>query len=334
MTEKLSRRRTAVIHHAPACSTELQRHITEQAADHGITVHVPETESQFHDALQDADIVLTKQWDNAYFEHAEDLQWVQSLTAGYDHYPLDAFQEQGIRFTNASGVHPKPIAEHVYGYLLGIERGLFQTQRERDDRTWNRCTPDEIHRKTMGIIGVGAIGKEIARKADAFDLTVHGLDPYPDPSFSHVDTWHDPGDLESLLDVADHVVLACPLTAETERMIGENELERMDDDAVLVNVGRGRLIDEAALVTALEQNVIRAAALDVFEEEPLPADSPLWDLENCVITPHNSGRSPQYGRRAADIFLENLDAFLNDRRMATEVYDLPEREQTVQESGQ
>lgn len=327
MTRDHTARRTIVIHPESVFADKVEQHITETVDRNDITIHRPNTEPRFRDMLQDADIVLTRHWDDTYLEHAGGLQWVQSLTAGYDHYPVDVFQEHSVRFTNASGVHPKPIAEHVYGYLLGIERELFQMQQDKADRTWNRRVPGEVHGKALGIVGIGAIGKEIARKADAFDLKVHGLDPYPDRSFPHVDHWHGPDELDSVLEACEYVVMACPLTDDTERMIGEEELERMGQDAVLVNVGRGRLLDESALVAALEQDVIRAAALDVFEEEPLPGDSPLWSLENCVITPHNSGRSPQYGKRAAEIFLDNFERFQAGERMDTEVYAPPETEQ-------
>jgi phosphoglycerate dehydrogenase-like enzyme len=315
----------AVINPDIQVAPDLDAHITDRTDDTGLTVFYPDDEQAFQRHLTDADILFTGHWDPAYLETADDLQWIQSVSAGYDHFPVDTLRRENIHLTTASGVHPKPIAEHVFGYVLGLERNLFDTHEARTDRRWNREPLPEVHGKTMGIIGVGAIGKELARTATAFDLTVHGLDPAPDSSSPHVDRWYEPDALQALLNDIDYLVLACPLNDSTRRMIGQDELERLPEDALLINVGRGELIDEDALIHALSDGTIRAAALDVFEEEPLPPGNPLWDLENCIITPHNSGRSMKYGERLADIFLENLDAFLDDRPMPTAAYTPGER---------
>lgn len=307
----------AVIHPHALSASDFKQCVEERSID--VTVTWPQDEDAFLDELADADVLVTGPWDDAYLEYAGELRWIQAVSAGYDHFPVDTFHDHGIRLTNASGVHPKPIAEHVYGYIFGIERRLFLSQDDRRSKEWNRRSPDEVHGKTLGIIGVGAIGKEIARKAPAFELSVLGLDPYPDHAFHYVDRWHDPGELDDLLEQSDYVVLACPLNTHTDGLIGRSELDTMKDSAVLINIGRGGLVDEPALITALQDGTLRAAALDVFAEEPLPEDSPLWELENCVMTPHNSGRTPHYARRVAKIFVENLQHFRADREMPTEI---------------
>lgn len=314
----------AIVHPHTGSARGVEHHVKDMAEDADLDVVHVEDKEAFLNQLPSADIVFTFRWDEEYLEYADRLQWIQSLSAGCDHFPCEAFKQRNIRLTNASGVHPKPIAEHVYGYLLGIERGLFRTQSERTERVWDRSELQEMHGKTLGVIGVGAIGKEICRKANAFDLTVHGLDPYADKGFEHVDAWYEQDRFRDFLGSSDYMVIACPLTDETRHMFAADEFGAMKDSAILVNIGRGEIVVEDELIDALTSGTIRAAALDVFEEEPLPAGSPLWDLENCIITPHNSGRSPAYGKRLAEIFMENLEQFQRGERMPTEVYELEE----------
>lgn len=308
----------AVVHPASTFADGFAEHVRQRDPAPLDDVVAPDSIDAFHDALADADVLVTGTWEDRYADLAPDLSWVQIESAGYDHIPVDTLYEHGIRLSNASGIHAKPIAEHVYGLLLGIERRLFESRRDQTERRWNRVTPHELHDGTIGVIGVGAIGTEIAQKAAAFDLTVLGCDP-DQRDIPAVDQWYAPDALHALLADSEYVVLACPLNEQTAGMIGRKELDVVPADGVLVNVGRGGLVDEDALVTALRDQVIRAAALDVFETEPLPEDSPLWELENCFITPHNSGRTPQYAERLAEIFVDNLERFVQDRAMKTEI---------------
>lgn len=312
---------TAIINHDVSFKQAVADRVRERADNDTLTLLVPDTAEAFREQLADADVLLTVSWNDDYLDDADGLQWVQSLSAGYDQYPLETLQERGIRLTTASGVHPEPIAEHVYGYLLGIERRLFQAQDAKRRKEWRKgeYSLAEIAGKTMCIIGMGAIGQEIARKADTFNMAVIGVDPELDHGLPSVDDWYTPEEQDTALEQADYVVLAAPLTPETRHMIGETALDTMRDDAILVNIGRGGLIDEPALIAALQDETIRFAALDVFEEEPLPVDSPLWELDNCVLTPHNSGSTPVYGERAADVFLDNLERFRTGTEMSTEV---------------
>ena len=174
---------------------------------------------------------------------------------------------------------------------------------------WERFTGGELAQRTLGVVGLGAIGRRTAELAGAVGMDVVGTKADPSEAVPVVDRVYGPDDLSAVLLESDSVVLACPLTEETEGLIGREELGVMAADAVLVNVARGPVVAEDALVTELQQRGIRGAALDVFATEPLPADSTLWDLSNVILTPHNAGASPRLPDRIADIFVANYDAY-------------------------
>jgi phosphoglycerate dehydrogenase-like enzyme len=181
-------------------------------------------------------------------------------------------------------------------------------QKERG--VWERVTGGgELAGKTVGIVGLGAIGTRVAELAQAYRMTVIGTKRDPATAPDAVDEAFGPAGLGELLDRADYLVLACPLTEETEGLIGSTELRRMDDEAVLVNIARGEVVDQDALVRSLQYHSIRGAGLDVFAEEPLSPDSELWDLSNVVITPHNAGSTPRYAERLAGIFAANYERY-------------------------
>lgn len=286
-----------------------------QHAPEDIEMVVVDGRDAFLQELSGADAAITHTWEESFFAAADGIEWVQATSAGVDHFPLDAFAERGIAVTTASGVHPEPIAEHVYGALLGIERGLFDAYRRQDEAEWVRDVPGELAGDTMLIVGVGAIGAAIAEKAAAFDVTVHGIDP--EQACEAVDRWYAADALHDALAAADVVVLACPLTDATRDLVGAKEFAAMRDDAILVNIARGAVVDEDALRESLERDDIRAAVLDVFREEPLPANHPFWTRDDVLVTPHNSGMTPRYTERLMDIFAENRAALERGEPMPT-----------------
>jgi phosphoglycerate dehydrogenase-like enzyme len=236
------------------------------------------------------------------------LRWFQGWSAGVD-WVLRVPEVVDMPFilTSASGVHPIPITEHVFAYLLAFGRALCGAVRAQERRRWER--PErlfELAGKMLLLVGVGAIGERVACVSTAFGMRVVGVRRDPSISVTGVERMVPPSELLDVLPQADFVVLAAPLTAETKRMIGERELRAMRETAYLVNIGRGGLVDEAALVRALEAGWIAGAGLDVFETEPLPAESRLWGMGNVLITAHYGGFTPRYTERAMDIFLENL----------------------------
>jgi len=247
------------------------------------------------------------------------LQWMQGPGAGIDHPVWSTLLDRGVRLTNASGVHSEPIAQYIFTYVLHWERNVALHQRQQAEKQWETIHSDDLGAKTIGIVGYGGIGQATAKIAKAFGMRVVGCrrsacdDPY-------LDEFVPPGRLEALLAESHYVVLCMPFNDETRAMIGEAELASMRGDAVLVNVARGGVVDEPALIESLRAGRIRGATLDVVSEEPLPESSPLWTLENCVITPHDAGYSPLGDERLGALFLENLGRFARGESMRNEIH--------------
>jgi D-2-hydroxyacid dehydrogenase (NADP+) len=241
---------------------------------------------------------------------APQLRWFQQWGAGADgllRFPGVA--DRDFILTTASGVHAIPISEQIIGMLLMFARGLHHAVRAQSRQEWRRLQRTELFElagKTMLIIGVGAIGARTAVLADALGMQVEGIRRHPNHGVTGVGAMYGPEQLLERLAHADVVVLTVPLSPATRAMIGVAELRAMKSAAFLINIGRGGTIDEPALVQALNEQWIAGAALDVFAEEPLPASSPLWGMENVIITAHYAGATPRYDERAMQIFLDNL----------------------------
>lgn len=246
-------------------------------------------------------------------ERANRLRWVHSTAAGVETL-LENVVGRRILLTNSRGIHTIPVAEHVMGCILMFARNLHLAFRHQLHRRWQPEPGGELWGTTVGILGLGAIGQEVARRCRAFGARVVGLrrTPLPVPEVEEV---YGPEGLEAVLRSSQYVVLTLPLTPQTRRLIGTRELEWMRPEGVLVNVGRGALVDEQALMEALRSGRIRGAALDVFETEPLPPDHPLWDLPNVLLTPHVAGNSPRYMDRAIPLFCENLGRYLRGEEL-------------------
>lgn len=256
-----------------------------------------------------AEIVVTSRLPDELIEAAAALQWVQALSAGTDFYDYDALEARGVALTSASGVHAKPIGQQILAYLLFFERRLQRAVAQQARREWERYAARELGDRTVGVVGVGAIGSQAAEYCQFFGARVLGVKRDPTEKPDSVDEIYGPGDLSAVLPEADYLVLATPLTDETRGMIDAEALATLPADAVLVNVGRGEVVVQDALVSALESGHLGGAALDVFEEEPLPEESPLWGREDVLVTPHVAGSTPHYWERAAEIFLDNLDRY-------------------------
>ena len=247
---------------------------------------------------------------------APGLRWMQQWNAGSDwllRAPQEA-REAPFVLTNASGVHAEPIAEHVLGYLLSIVRRFPEATRAQLRGEWWR--PDhtdgvaELLGKTMTLVGVGAIGRRTAELAAAFGMRVIGIRRDPRIPAKGVGEMLGPAELPRALPVADFVVLTVPLTQQTRGLIGEDEFHAMKRTAWIVNIGRGQVIQEAALVRALQEGWIAGAALDCFAQEPLPSASPLWRMGNVILTAHYSGHTPRYEERCRALFLDNLRKYV------------------------
>jgi phosphoglycerate dehydrogenase-like enzyme len=252
---------------------------------------------------------------------AKRLKWIQAWGAGVDRLLIPEVVESRIIVTNAGGVHPTPISEHVVGLMLCLCRKLHLFIRIQTQKKWERFESgastekvEELSGKTIGIVGLGKIGTEIAKKAKCLGMRVVATKRNASSSAStSVDQLLRTSSLKKLLAESDFVVLSLPLTKETRGMIGEEQLRSMKRTSYLINVSRGRIIQENMLIKALKGGWIAGAGLDTFEDEPLPETSELWTLKNVIITPHVAGQTPYYMERLTGIFCENLDRFIHKR---------------------
>lgn len=249
-------------------------------------------------------------------ERAPKLKWVQLTSAGADRL-IDSELVRLIIVTTASGIHAIPISEYVIGAMIAFAKGLPRTSRSQIDHKWQAFLPTELAGATVAVIGLGAIGERVARLAKALEMRVLAVRRSCDRRTTgvecgqpFVDEMFPPSELHTVLAESDYVVLAVPLTSDTRHMIGEAELAVMKPNAVIVNIARGAVIDQEALIRALKAQRIGGAALDVTDPEPLPPESELWDLENVMITPHISGGTPHYMDRAIELFCDNLRRYV------------------------
>ena len=237
-----------------------------------------------------------------------DLKWFHTFSAGTDAGAFKAMIDRGTVLTNSSGASAPSIAQYVLAMVLYRTKPIEAWRESQSRAAWEPIPAGELTGQTVGIVGTGSIGGEVARLAKAFGMRTIGIRRSTKRT-PHLDEQLPPKQLAKMLKQADFVVLACPLTPETEGLIGERELRAMKPTATLINVARGRVCDEGALIRALQEHWIAGAALDVFDFEPLPEQSPLWSLPNVIVTPHNSGTSPRNMARMMEIFLDNLARF-------------------------
>lgn len=291
-------------------------HVLQQALD-DLSVEVQIIQSA--NDLDTCDAVVTFTYDEAFLD--ADLVWIHSIQSGVDRFPLDALEEHGIALTSSAGIHSDSVGETVAGYMLQFARRLHVHRTNEAHQEW-RYPPWNSAFTLAGesccVVGLGTLGQGIAMRADALGMHISGVRRAPIP-VDHVETVYTTDELDEALAEALFVVLAVPLTERTRGLIGADELAVMRDDAYLINVARGSVVDEAALVQALREGEIAGAALDVFEEEPLPAESPLWGLENVIVTPHAAAATREYAARVAALVRENTRRFRADESLVNRV---------------
>ena len=247
------------------------------------------------------------------------LKWIQSTSAGMDALLFPEIVDSDMIVTNASGVHAIQVAEHAWALTTALFRGLPGFFKAQCAHEWNRLPVDDIYGKTIGIIGLGGIGRHYARLARAYETRILALDIQAVESPDYVDAVWGFERLDEILKVSDVIFLACPHTSETDKLINRRTLALMKERAYLLNTARGRIVDESALIEALKAGRIAGAALDVFEEEPLPPESPLWEMENVIVTPHTAGASPNRYDRTVAFFCKNLERYLAGKSLINEV---------------
>jgi D-2-hydroxyacid dehydrogenase (NADP+) len=265
--------------------------------------------------LAEVEVIVASRLPGDIAQRAPRLRWVQALGAGVDHLlPAEALRRADFLVTNVSGVHAIPMAEMVLSLMLNFAKAWPAFLEEKRRHVWQRRLLSELDGKTLGLLGLGRIGGEVARVGKAMGMRVLGLrrSPAGAPP-AYVDEMLGTADLPRLLAASDYVVCCLPFTPETRQLIGERELRAMRPSAVFINVGRGAVVDEAALVRALREGWIAGAGLDVFAEEPLPESSPLWDMDNVLITPHLGGDTDRYMERCTNLVCENLRRYAEGR---------------------
>jgi D-2-hydroxyacid dehydrogenase (NADP+) len=275
------------------------------------TVRDPET---LHSRVDEGDVlVISGLWQNGLLDRAKKLRFIQSIGAGTDQFPREELAGRGIRLASARGVNYRAVAEHAMALILSFSRRLPEARDNQAQRLWRGMIgdpsrrEDELGGKTLLIVGLGQIGGRLAELARAFDMRVEGLRLHPAAGRGAADAVHAVGELGSLLPEADFVALTCPLTPETENLIDAEVLARMKPSAYLVNVARGRVVGEPALIKALASGRIAGAGLDVTADEPLAESSPLWGMEQVLITPHTAGETSRYEDNVIEILRDNLD---------------------------
>ena len=269
---------------------------------------------EFQKRVGEADVVVASgMWKNDIIPLAGKLKFIQSISAGMDQYSREQLGAKGVRLCSASGVNARAVAEHAVALMLAISRRQPEARDNQHKKFWRGMIgdltqrEDEIGGKTVLIVGTGNIGGHLAKLCKAFGMKVIGIRRDPKQGTNGADSIHGMADLVKLVPQADYVVLACSLTPETTGLMGAAAFAAMKPSATFVNVARGKVADEAALIATLKAGKIAAASIDVTAEEPLPASSPLWDLPNVFITPHTAGETRAYEDNVIDILLENLE---------------------------
>ena len=276
--------------------------------------------------IKDVDVLLASgMWRNELIPAAPRLTFIQSISAGTDQFSRDALRAAGIRLASAQGGNERAVAEHAIALILAIARQIPEARDNQAARKWRGMVgdiskrEDELGGKTLAIVGMGRIGSRLATLAKAFDMRVIGVRQDPAKGAGLADRVVSEDALLEVLPQADFVALTCPLTPRTENLIDAKALAAMKPSAYLINVARGKVVYEPALVEALEQKRIAGAALDCVWEEPLPASSVLWNVPNLLITPHTAGETRRYEDNVIDLLLENLERLSHGEALKNQI---------------
>ncbi len=256
--------------------------------------------------IVDADILMAIKVKPENIKNAKNLKWIQSFSSGVDKFPLDLIEEKGIVLTNARGIHRIQMSEFIIFAMIFLARNFKNVMQNQNNLIWDSLiTQDEIYGKTVGILGIGSIGKELAKRAKTFGMKVVGIKKYPE-EIEAVDKVYSPFNIEKVFAQSDFVVNLLPSTPDTRNLINIKLFHKMKKGSYFINMGRGDTVVEEDLISALNNGQIKRAFVDVFANEPLGPNSPLWGIETLTISSHLAGSSPMYIRRLFELFSENL----------------------------
>lgn len=292
---------------------EFKNYLTSEFPD--VTFWAAREESEIEVFIEKADVLVAHRISDSLLRRAEKLKWIHCTITGTDFIEnLSSFQSRkDIILTSSRGIHGPQMSEFAIVLMVALNRQLPRLVRNQDRQVWERWSSPVLQGKTVGILGVGAIGQSIAEKCKAFQMTVLGVDPYPSETDA-VDEFYGPDKLHFVVSKVDYLISVLPSTPRTRNMLDREAFSKMKKTAFFINLGRGDVVQEEALVQILKDRKIAGAALDTFCQEPLPREHPFWKMNNVIISPHVGGKSDTYTRKAAEIFQDNLRRFLGGEK--------------------
>lgn len=277
----------------------------------------PTAKSKLDAMLAETEVIYGHIMPQNLLKRAPRLKWVQTMSAGVDRFAKMDIWQSPVIITGVSGIHATPIGEFALQFMLMFAKGAPLCFQMKQKREWKRFTPYVLRGKTVGIVGLGNIGREVARLSKAFGMRViaNRRSVTKQRRTRYVDMLLPAGQLNRLISQSDYIVVATPLTPETRGIIGEKEIRAMKPSAYLINISRGGLVDEEALIRALDEKRIAGAGLDVVATEPLPPESRLWEFDNVILSPHVASGMEDYVERATEVFAENLGRYLSGKKL-------------------
>lgn len=278
-----------------------------------VIFHAATTEQDVGDFIEEADILLTIRISDELLRRAKKLKWIHALTTGVDYIVNLPSLRNDVIITSTRGIHGPQVSEMAFLLMLALNRNFPEVVRNQDKGIWERWPGKLLWKKKIGILGVGVIGEEIAKKAKAFGMEVYGIDIIR-RELDCIDAFYGPEKIVEVASKVDYLVIVAPRTPQTEKLIDSKVLSAMKPTAFLLNLGRGEIVDEEALIEVLRQGKIAGAGLDTFWQEPLPSDHPFWKMKNVIVSPHVAGMSDIYVDQALTVFEENLRRFLKGER--------------------
>ncbi|HME45008.1 MAG TPA: D-2-hydroxyacid dehydrogenase [Syntrophorhabdales bacterium] len=285
--------------------------ISEKFPD--LVIHAATSEKEVGEFIAQADVLLCSRISDGLMQKASKLQWIQAVTTGTDYITRLPSLKKSVIITTTRGIHAPQVSEMVILLMLALNRDLAQVVRNQDKALWVSRPSKLLWKKKAGILGIGVIGEEVARKCKAFGMEVFGMDVVK-RNVEWVDHFYGPEDIVEVAGQVDFLILVAPYTPETENIVGPKVVAAMKPTAFLINLARGELIDDEALISALKAGKIAGAGLDVYRQEPLPSDHPFWGMKNVMVIPHMGGPSDVYVEQAMAVIGENLRRYLSGER--------------------
>ena len=279
-----------------------------------VVIHAAAQEAEVGKFIDQTDILMTIRISDDLLKKASKLKWIHAITTGVDYIVNLPSLKKEVILTSTRGIHGPQVSEMAFLLMLALNRNFPEVVRNQDKGVWERWPGKLLWKKKVGILGVGVIGEEIARKCKVFGMEVFGIDIIK-RKLDCVDVFYGPEDIVKAAKDVDYLVIVAPRTPETEKIVDSKVLSAMKPTAFLLNLGRGEIVDEEALIRALKSGKIAGAGLDTYLKEPLPKEHPFWGMKNVIVSPHVAGMSDIYVEQALTIFEENLRRFIKgDRR--------------------